>query len=112
MKKFVVMYYAPVSAQDQMKNATPEQAAEGMKPWMDWKEKVGDGMVDMGTPLGNSRKVTKDGASPSGSNIVGYSVLQANSMDDALEMVKEHPHLQWTNGCEIEVHESLPLPGM
>ena len=31
MTKFVVIYHAPVSSFEQMKNATPEDMAEGMK---------------------------------------------------------------------------------
>jgi len=33
-------------------------------------------------------------------------------MDAAVEMMKGHPHLEMADGCEIEVHESLPLPEM
>lgn len=112
MKKYIVLYYAPVGAVDQMKNANPEDAKKGMEPWFAWQKKVGLGMVDMGTPLGDAQKVTKSGAHPSKTAIVGYSILQANSMDEAVEMLKGHPHLEWMNGCEVEVHESLPLPGM
>lgn len=95
-----------------MGNITPEEAKKGMEPWFTWKEKVGDGMVDMGTPLGNGMKVTKDGTSPSEKEVVGYSILQANSIDEAVKMLKDHPHLDLVDGCSIEVHESLPLPGM
>lgn len=108
----MVLYHAPVGAAEQMKNASPEDAKKGMEPWFAWKEKVGEGMVDMGTPLGNSHKVTKSGASAGKSTVVGYSILQADSMDEAAEMLKDHPHLEWMNGCEVEIHESLPLPGM
>ena len=29
-----------------------------------------------------------------------------------LEMLKNHPHLEWMDSCEVEVHEAMPLPGM
>ncbi len=70
------------------------------------------GLVDMGTPLGNGQKVTKNGTTPSTKEVVGYSVIQANSMEDAVELLKGHPHLDWVDSCEIEVHECMPLPGM
>jgi hypothetical protein len=57
-------------------------------------------------------KVTKSDAHKSNKDVVGYSILQAESMDKAVEMLKGHPHLDWIDGCEVEVHESLPLPGM
>lgn len=111
MKKFIVLYHAPTTAMEQMKNSTPEDMEEGMKPWMEWAQKCGSGLVDMGTPLANGQKVTKSGTSPSDKNVVGYSILQAEDMEAAKAMLMEHPHLQWTEGCEVEVHECMPLPG-
>jgi hypothetical protein len=34
MKKFLVLYRAPISAREQMAKATPEQAKAGMDAWM------------------------------------------------------------------------------
>jgi len=34
------------------------------------------------------------------------------NMEKAVEMLKGHPHLEWADGCEIEVHKSMPMPGM
>ena len=39
MKKFMVIYHAPVEATEQMANASPDQMKEGMKPWMQWAQK-------------------------------------------------------------------------
>lgn len=112
MKKFIVIYHAPASAAAKMASVTPEEAKKGMEPWMAWAQKVGAGMVDLGTPLGNGQKVTKSGTAPSEKEVVGYTVLQAESMDEAVKLLQDHPHLEWVDGCSIEVHESLPLPGM
>ncbi|MEK7542554.1 MAG: hypothetical protein AAB524_02535 [Patescibacteria group bacterium] len=111
MKKFIVLYYAPASAAEQMKNASPEEMQKGMEPWMAWAKKCGSALVDLGTPLGNGQRLSKSGgSSPSQSNIVGYSILQAENMEGAKALLQDHPHLHWAEGCEIEVHESLPLP--
>jgi hypothetical protein len=112
MKKFIVIYHASEDAAKKMASASPEEMKAGMGPWMDWAKKCGIGLVDMGTPLGGGQKVTKAGTNPSTKEVVGYSILQANSMNEAVAMLKGHPHLDWVEGCEIEVHESLPLPGM
>ena len=111
MKKYFVLYHAPQEAIKKMASTTPEDASKAMEPWLKWAESVGKGMVDLGTPLGNGQKVTKKGLSPSNKNVVGYSILQAESMDEAVGLLKGHPHLEWLDTCEIEVHESLPLPG-
>ena len=75
-------------------------------------EKVGSGMVDMGTPLGSTVKLGKEGSSEAQSNVVGYSILQAENMDEVKKLLEGHPHLEMPGVCEIEVHESLPVPGM
>jgi len=110
MEKFIVIYHAPISAMESVKDASPEKMKENMDPWMEWAKRCGSGLVDIGTPLANGQKVTKSGTMPSDKNVVGYSILQAENMQEAVEMLKGHPHLEWTDGCEIEVHESMPLP--
>lgn len=109
MKKFIVLYYAPQAAEQNMQ-ANPEDMKGVMAAWMAWGQKCGAGMVDMGTPLGNAMRVMPAGASKSDSQVVGYSVLQAESMEEATKMLEGHPHLNMSGGCSIEVHESMPLP--
>lgn len=112
MKKFMIIYHAPQSAQEMMANATPEDAKKGMEPWIAWQKKFEENIVDMGSPIGMSKKVTKSGVSDSDSTINGYSIIKAEDMDAALKVVENHPHLEWIPGAEVEVCEFLPLPGM
>jgi hypothetical protein len=111
MKRFLVLYYAPVSAREQMAGATPEQAKAGMEAWMTWAKKAGNAIVDLGAPLGNGRSLK--GASVSNNNVgvVGYSLLQADSIETMTNVLRDHPHLRMPN-FSIEVFESLPIPGM
>ena len=111
MKKYIVIYHMSDSALEQTQNATPEDMTESMGLWMEWAKKTGDGLVDFGTPLGGGQKVTQSGGSPSDKGVVGYSILQAENMEAAQALIKDHPHLAWAAGCEAEVHESLPVPG-
>ena len=112
MKKFIVIYHAPASVEAAMSKATPEEMKKGMEAWMAWSTKVGEKLVDFGTPLGNGHTVTKSGSAKSSSDVNGYSIIQAASMEEAQELLKMHPHLDWADGCKIEVFESLPVPGM
>ena len=112
MHKYVVLYNAPVSASAQMENNDPAMAAEVMKAWNDWSASVGEGMVDLGLPVGNGRKVTANSAATeAGTEVSGYTILQAADMDEALGLLKSHPHLQMP-GASIEVYETLDLPGI
>ena len=112
MKKFIVIYRAPKSAVEAMSIRTPEEMKKGMEPWMEWARRCGSALVDLGTPLGNGMKITKDGAMASDSDVNGYSILQAESMEEAKNMLLGHPHVMWAEGCSVEVFESLALPGM
>ena len=71
MTKYLVIYHAPAAAFEKMKDATPEQMKAGMEPWMQWAERCGEGLVDLGSPLGVGRKITAAGSSPSDKEVAG-----------------------------------------
>jgi hypothetical protein len=108
MKKFLVLYLAPVSAMEQMAKATPEQAKAGMDAWFAWSQKAGSAIVDLGSPLGQPAVL---GGSAAARDLGGYSILQAESMAAAKALLDGHPHLMQP-GFTIEIHEALQLPGM
>ena len=109
MTKFIVIYYAPMPFMEKMKDTSPEESKKEMDKWMEWSKKCGEGLTDFGAPLVNGKKITSSGTSPSDKKVVGYSILQADSMEKAQEMLQEHPHLSWTEGCEIEIHEVMEM---
>lgn len=111
MKKFIVIYHANAEAMAQVANPTPEEMEEGMKPWMEWAARCGDQLVDLGTPLMGGLKLSVDGSSEASTReVTGYSILQAENMEEAKALMNGHPHLSWSAGCEIEIHEAMPLP--
>ena len=110
MKNFIVLYRAPADMMSMAAEMTPEQRTKGMEAWMDWAKGIGDGLVDMGAPLANAQLLSPDGSSvQSGTDVAGYSVLQAESMEEAKELLKGHPHLAWNAACSIEVQETMPM---
>ena len=111
MKKFLVLYKATAAAFEQMKTATPAQQKAGMDAWMTWTKSAAAAIVDMGAPLGKSLRVTPTGASPTSNDLGGFSVLQAESKEALVEILKGHPHFM-TPESTIEVVECLQIPGM
>ena len=107
MKNFIVLYHMPMAA---MANASPEDMKNSMEPWMAWASKCGSALVDFGTPLANGQKLSKSGNSSSDKNVIGYSILQAENIEGAIALLQGHPHLEFADSCEIEVHESMPPP--
>ena len=104
MSRFLVLYRSAVSAAEQMATADPDSGAESMKAWMEWSERAGESIVDLGSPT-----QTVAGGEP-GSFIGGYSVLQADDLDGVQRALDGHPHVMW--GGTIEILEMLEIPGM
>jgi hypothetical protein len=81
-----------------------------MELWMTWANGAGSAIVDLGSPLGNGTKIAQGGAeTPTKAPIVGYSVLQAESMAAAKKLIEGHPHLLMP-GFSIELFETFAMP--
>jgi hypothetical protein len=108
MKKFILLYKGPATPMEQM---SEEQSQKIMAGWQAWMQKLGDALVDMGQPMVNGSVVVDDGSSGNPSDFTGYSLVQADTMDEALKLVDGHPFLSDKSGkFSIEVFELKPLP--
>ena len=107
MKKFMILYMAPVAAETQM-NVSPEEMKKGMEPWLAWFKKQGKAIVDMGAPLGMGMHFTKQGNSKGKTEITGYTIVQADDIDGVKAMVNGHPHFMLPK-ASIEVLEIMPM---
>lgn len=101
MTKFLFVYHTS------WKSPTEEELAAAKPGWDNWFDSLGEAVIDAGNPVGNhytvhrSRMVTSDG----GNNPArGYSIIQAESRDDALEIAKTCPLVLDASG-DVEVAE-------
>ncbi|MEO1168871.1 MAG: YciI family protein [Pseudomonadota bacterium] len=96
MPKYVFAYHGGKAPE------SPEEGAEVMAKWNSWFETMGDAVVDGGNPVGPSKTVSAGGvAEDGGANpLSGYSIVQADTMDAAVEMAK---------GCPIMDHGSVEV---
>lgn len=106
MAKFLVLYRSSSSAREMMASASPEDAKAGMDAWMAWAGHAGEAIVDLGAPLDSARHVGDGSGDPT-----GFSILQADSADDVVALLNEHPHLH-VQGNSIDVQEFMQIPGM
>lgn len=112
MSKFFVSYLAPVASIEQMRaNATPEQMQAGMDAWMNWMNSNQSALVDMGAPLGKTKRVTASGVANIKNEVTGYTIVEAESHEAAAQMLVGHPHLQ-VPGAYIDVLAVMPIPGI
>lgn len=104
MPKYVLGYHG---------GSAPSSKEEGdrvMAAWGAWIGALGSALVDPGNPTGASKTIAPGGkiTDGGGSNpITGYSILEASSLDAAMNMVKGCPQL--TSGGSIEVTEIMPV---
>jgi hypothetical protein len=109
MKKFVVLYKSDQDPMEMMRSMTPEQSKAGMDMWMQWSGKAGSSIVDLGSPLGNGQIVSNSGGMKAPFGVSGYSIMQAESMDEVKEKLKGHPHFMTSGMSTIEVYEIMPM---
>lgn len=90
---------------------TEAEQADVMKAWDVWMTSIGPALKDGGNPFTPQAKTidTKGKVSdgPAGSPASGYSIIQANSLDDAVKMAKDCPVL--LGGAKISVYETFEV---
>lgn len=89
---------------------TEEDGAKVMAAWEAWMGSLGSALVEPGNPVGPSATVAVDGSTTSTQGpdtVTGYSIVQAQSLDDALALAKGCPIRD--DGGTIEVGEIVPM---
>ena len=92
----------------------PSDPGEGKKhfnKYMEWIGSLGEAAVSPMNPLKGTQTVNPDGSVSEGGNstMSGYTLIEAESMDEALTMAKACPFLD-VNGT-LEVSELVQMPG-
>src|SRR5437870_4855253 len=82
------MKMAPAATIAEMMKATPEQMKTGMDDWMKWADGHKKEIVEMGAPLGKTKRVTNSGMSDTKNEITGYSIVQGDSFDSVAKIFK------------------------
>lgn len=112
MKKFMAMYMAPAAAIAEAMKATPEEMKAGMDDWMKWADKNKAAIVDLGTPLGRTKRITASGVSDAKNEITGYTIVQGDSAESVARIFKDHPHLKMGAGVSIDLLDLVDISEM
>jgi hypothetical protein len=87
-----------------------EEQATVMKAWDEWMHGLGSSLKDGGNPFapGAAKTISADGAVRDGAGSTsGYSIITAESLDDAVTKAKGCPVLE--GGATIEVYETFQV---
>ena len=109
MKEFLFLYKADYA---NMSQNNPDQAESMMKKWMDWLGSIAaqNKLVSQGNRLQSSGKIVKSNNvvingpyTDIKESIGGYSIIKADSYDEAVEFAKGSPILN--AGGNVEIRE-------
>lgn len=117
MKKFLAVYIGtPESSEkkwDKLSESDKKQRTDqGMKSWMAWGMKYASAIKDMGSPLGKTKRVNENGISDTKNALTAYTLIEAESHEEAAKMFLNHPHFAIFPGDSVEIVECLPMPKM
>jgi hypothetical protein len=95
MQRFLLLYSGP---------PTPPTATH--ERWPAWFNKVGGALVDIGSPMANGVVLHPDGSTSGDADpLRGYSLIEAESRDEALELLRDHPLLAAGPDYRIQLFE-------
>lgn len=90
MPKFILAYHGGKQP------ATPEEGAKDMARFRSWIADLGAAAIEPANPIGKSKTVSADGVTDGGgvNPLMGYTIVEAPSMDAAVEMAKACPFVE------------------
>jgi len=91
--------------------ASQEEGQQHMLKYRTWLAALGDSVVSPANPFKNTHTVSPDGTveKGSGSSLSGYTIVNVESIEDAIAIAKECPFLDMEG--TLEVSELLQMPG-
>lgn len=106
MPTYLFSYRVPrTPLQDVLSELTEEQRGGRIRAWNGWFESMGSDVIERGRPVGAAHEV---GTCDADMRVGGYSLVTAESLDEALRMAEGCPGIDWGGG--LEVGELLELP--
>jgi hypothetical protein len=106
MTQFLFSYRVPKTPLwEVLGELTEEQRASRIAAWNGWFDSMGANVLERGQPVGAAHEV---GNCDGEMRVGGYSLVAAESLEQALYMAEGCPGVAWGGG--VEVGELLELP--
>jgi hypothetical protein len=84
---------------------------DGIAAWHAWVEKNRAAIVEMGGPLGKTKRISAQGIADTSNPMGAFTVVRAESHEAAARLFEKHPHFSIFPGEAVEVMPVLPIPG-
>ena len=109
MKKFLVIYRMDMAKMREMMATTSKaEQDKGMQEWGAWMEANKSSFADSGAPAGKNTSVSTGGAEEHSNDVGGYSIMQGESKEAVIEVLKKSPHLMMP-GATCDVMELMSM---
>lgn len=118
MKNFLAVYIGTPSALEKAGwNSMSEERRQavqrsGMEAWTQWVERNKASIVDGGSPLGKTKRISDEGIEDIRNDLAAYVIVRAESHEAAARLFEGHPHFTIFPGDSVQVMECLPMPAM
>jgi hypothetical protein len=112
MKKFMAVYIGSATPEQRAAfQADPAATQAGMAAWGKWLQDHREALVDVGGPLGETKRVDGSGVADTANALTAYTIVEAEDHEQAARMFEGHPHFTMFPGEAVEIMECLPIPG-
>ncbi len=103
MTQFVIVYLGGNQP------SSPEEGKKHFAKYMEWMTSLGDSVISPMNPLKDTSVIAPDGTVTEGSTTAmsGFTIIEADSMESALSVVKKCPFLEI--GGTLEVSELMQM---
>jgi hypothetical protein len=114
MKNFLAIYVGTQQALGKWKELPEAERTkrqeQGKTAWMDWGREHAAAIVDQGSPLGKTKRISPEGIGDIKNVMTGYVIVRAESHEAAARMFENHPHFTIFPGDSVEIMECMPMP--
>jgi hypothetical protein len=114
MKRFMAIYMGSATAMAAWNSLSEDTRNErqkaGYEGWSKWGLAHKNAIVDVGAPLGKTKRASASGIADIKNNMAAYTIVQAESHEAAAKLFENHPHFSIFPGDSVEIMECLPIP--
>ena len=82
----------------------------GIEAWHKWVRDNKEVIAEKGSPLGKTKRTDKNGSSDTRNEMGAWTVVRADSQEEAARLFLNHPHFMIFPGDRVEVMKCLPIP--
>ncbi len=114
MAYFLAVYTMRPEDLARFRSLPPQQQEEadriGLPLWQAWEKRNAASIPDRGGMVGKTLRVTREGAAAATNPFCGYLVVEADSIEAAADLFRDHPHFTVFPGDGVDIMPFLAGP--